>query len=153
MITDLIAELNRRYERWSFKGDLVEWQRTGGQWLVRKMEVVTPTGPDSFVFGGRRIYVRQGEPTGDNPQMPIPVKRPATSAPRPDRKPKPATVCQHRGDQIRTMTSDLCGTRGHNLPVYSCELHRECTFGKVCRGQDAAVRICVGCEDGPWAFT
>jgi len=60
--------------------------------------------------------------------------------------------CQHRGDQLRTMTSDLCGTRGHNLPVYACELHGECTHRQVCKGQDAAVRICVGCSDGPWAF-
>ena len=61
--------------------------------------------------------------------------------------------CPHRGEQVRTMTSDLCGTRGHNLPVYACELHGECTHRQVCRGQDAAVRICVGCSDGPWAFT
>jgi hypothetical protein len=60
--------------------------------------------------------------------------------------------CPHRGDQVRTMTSDLCGTRGHNLPVYSCELHGECTHRQVCKGQDAAVKICVGCSDGPWAF-
>jgi hypothetical protein len=61
--------------------------------------------------------------------------------------------CDYRGEQVRTMTSDLCGTRGHELPVYACELHGECTHRKVCRGQDAAVRICVGCSDGPWAFT
>jgi hypothetical protein len=60
--------------------------------------------------------------------------------------------CTHRGDQLRTMTSDLCGTRGHNLPVYSCDLHGECTHRQVCKGQDAAVKICVGCSDGPWAF-
>jgi hypothetical protein len=60
--------------------------------------------------------------------------------------------CPHRGDQLRTMTSDLCGTRGHDLPVYACDLHGECTHRQVCKGQDAAVRICVGCSDGPWAF-
>jgi hypothetical protein len=61
--------------------------------------------------------------------------------------------CVHRGEQIRTMTSDLCGTRGHELPVYRCKLHKECTHRKVCRGQDDAVRICVGCENGPWSFS
>ena len=60
-------------------------------------------------------------------------------------------TCPHRGDQLRTMTSDLCGQRGHNLPVYSCQLHGECTHSKVCRGQDPAVKICIGCPDGPWA--
>ena len=64
----------------------------------------------------------------------------------------PAKTCQHRGPQIRTMTSDLCGQRGHNLPVYACELHGECTHGQVCRGQDPSVRVCLTCDDGPWAF-
>jgi hypothetical protein len=61
-------------------------------------------------------------------------------------------TCPHRGGQLRTMTSDLCGTRGHNLPVFSCELHGECTHRQVCKGQDVSVKICVGCSDGPWAF-
>lgn len=65
---------------------------------------------------------------------------------------KPEKTCQHRGDQIRTMTSDLCGQRGHNIPVYSCALHGECTHGQACKGQDKSVRICITCEDGPWAF-
>jgi hypothetical protein len=60
--------------------------------------------------------------------------------------------CPHRGDQVRTMTSDLCGSRGQNLPVFSCAIHGECTHSQVCRGQDPAVRICVGCDDGPWSF-
>jgi hypothetical protein len=61
-------------------------------------------------------------------------------------------TCGHRGDQIRTMTSDICGSRGQNLPVYSCELHGECTHRQVCKGQDDSVAICVGCDDGPWSF-
>ena len=64
-----------------------------------------------------------------------------------------AKTCPHRGEQLRTMTSDLCGTRGHDLPVYSCDLHGECTHRKVCRGQDESVRICIGCNDGPWLFS
>ena len=67
------------------------------------------------------------------------------------KKPSPKS-CTHRGDQLRTMTSDLCGTRGHDLPVYSCAVYGECTHRQVCKGQDEAVRICVGCSDGPWAF-
>jgi hypothetical protein len=63
-----------------------------------------------------------------------------------------AATCQHRGDQIRTMTSDLCGSRGHEIPVYSCSIHGECTHRQACRGQDPSVRICLGCSDGPWAF-
>jgi hypothetical protein len=62
-----------------------------------------------------------------------------------------ANTCQHRGDQIREMTSDICGTRGHAIPVYACELHGECTHRQACKGQDASVRICLGCGDGPWA--
>lgn len=62
-----------------------------------------------------------------------------------------AKTCHHRGDQLRTMTSDICGTRGHAIPVYACQLHGECTHRQACRGQDASVRICVGCDDGPWA--
>jgi len=62
----------------------------------------------------------------------------------------PIKSCPHRGDQVRTMTSDLCGTRGHNLPVYSCAVYGECTHRQVCKGQDPAVKICVGCSDGPW---
>lgn len=60
--------------------------------------------------------------------------------------------CDHRGEQLRTMTSDLCGQRGKNIPVYYCRLHGECTHGQVCKGQDPSVRICLTCDDGPWAF-
>lgn len=59
-------------------------------------------------------------------------------------------TCPHRGPQLRTMTSDLCGTRGHAIPVYSCEIHGECTHRQACRGQDSSVVICIGCENGPW---
>jgi hypothetical protein len=59
--------------------------------------------------------------------------------------------CGHRGEQIRTMTSDICGSRGQDLPVYSCAVHGECTHRQVCKGQDASVKICLGCPDGPWS--
>ena len=68
------------------------------------------------------------------------------------RDPTPPKTCPHRGEQVRTMTSDLCGQRGKDIPVYSCGLHGECTHGQVCRGQDPKVRICLTCGDGPWAF-
>jgi hypothetical protein len=64
-----------------------------------------------------------------------------------------AKECPHRGEQVRTMTSDFCGTRGHDLPVFACEIHGECTHRLVCRGQESAVKICVGCPDGPWSFS
>jgi hypothetical protein len=60
--------------------------------------------------------------------------------------------CPNRGDQIRTMTSDLCGSKGKDMPVYACLIHGECTHSKVCRAQDDSVAICVGCDDGPWSF-
>jgi len=62
---------------------------------------------------------------------------------------QPAKSCTHRGEELRTMTSDLCGTRGHQLPVYACGLHGECTHRQICHRQE--VRACVGCTDGPWA--
>ena len=62
-----------------------------------------------------------------------------------------AKSCPPRGDQLRTMTSDICGTRGHAVPVYACAMHGECTHRQACKGQDASVRICLGCTDGPWA--
>lgn len=64
---------------------------------------------------------------------------------------QPAKSCPHRGDQFRTMTSDICGQRGHAIPVYACDVHGECTHRQACKGQDASVRICLGCVDGPWA--
>jgi len=85
----------------------------------------------------RRIFIENNRLTGELTCNP---KKPSLKS------------CPHRGEQVRTMTSDLCGTRGHNLPVYSCAVHGECTHRQVCKGQDAAVKICVGCSDGPWSF-
>jgi hypothetical protein len=58
---------------------------------------------------------------------------------------------QRSKEPVRLMTSDLCGSRGKDLPVYSCSIHGECTHGKVCKAQDPSVKICIGCEDGPWS--
>lgn len=62
----------------------------------------------------------------------------------------PEKTCQHRGGEVRTMRSDICGTRGQMIPVYACGVHGECTHRQVCHGQDPSVKICLGCEDGPW---
>jgi hypothetical protein len=63
-----------------------------------------------------------------------------------------AKQCRHRGEQARTMTSNICGSRGQAIPVYACGLHGECTHRQACHGQDKSVRICIGCDDGPWAI-
>ena len=68
------------------------------------------------------------------------------------RDPAPPKSCEHRGDQLRTMRSDICGSRGQAIPVYACGLHGECTHRQACHGQDPSVRVCIGCDDGPWAI-
>lgn len=156
MIANLIAELNRRYERWSFIGDMAKWQQTGGQWLVRRFEVVTPNVDDNFVFGGRRIYVRQGEPTGDNPQMPLPVNPLVAPVRRTTTEPLPVGPCPHRSlEQIDTIRCDQCGQgKGQMKPVYACAIHGRCTHRLERRGQqsqEVPTWVCVGCKDGPWA--
>jgi hypothetical protein len=105
------------------------------KWLIEKI----PTRADKY----REILARYEAPP------PVRQARPGVKIAN---DPSPSKSCPHRGEQLRTMTSDLCGTRGHNLPVYSCAVHGECTHRQVCKGQDAAVKICVGCSDGPWAF-
>ena len=73
--------------------------------------------------------------------------------PPPVEPPGPSSIsCPQRSKEpVRLMTSDLCGSRGKDLPVYSCSIHGECTHGKVCKAQDPSVKICIGCEDGPWS--
>jgi hypothetical protein len=63
--------------------------------------------------------------------------------------------CQHRGDQVATITCDQCGQgKGQAKPVYACAIHGRCTQRLERRGQesqDPPVRTCIGCPDGPWA--
>lgn len=68
------------------------------------------------------------------------------------RKPraKPAVTqnsvpCDHRGDVVRYDVSNLCGTRGHQIAIYACVLHGECSLGRYCRHQ--TVRSCATCGD------
>ena len=180
LIERISAEVDTRFRSWAFRGSLVDWHYFDGQVLIKDFDIVTsdpfepayvcPTyGPRfHWKFMGRAIDVFYEADPGPRMQtIEARVERIKWLATKyPDRQTKYQDLleryarlqdpqrksCPHRGDQLRTMTSDLCGTRGHNLPVYSCELHGECTHRQVCKGQDEAVKICVGCSDGPWAF-
>lgn len=64
-----------------------------------------------------------------------------------DDKQKPPVVldCQHRGAVIRQDVGNLCGIRGSEIDIYSCEVHGECSLSRYCRNQE--VPTCVLCED------
>jgi len=179
MLLDRIAaEVDTRFQNWAFRGSLVDWHYLDGQVMVKDFDIVTsdPFEPQhvchfwgprmSWKFMGRSIDVFYEVDPG--PRMQTIEERVSRIkwllGKYPDRQAKYHDLleryaklqqvrpksCPHRGEQLRTMTSDLCGTRGHNLPVYSCAVHGECTHRQVCKGQDAAVKICIGCPDGPW---
>lgn len=179
MLLDRIAEeVDKRFKIWAFRGSIVDWHYLDGQVLIKDFDIVTSENfePDyvcpvwgprlSWKFLGRSIDVFYEQNVGLRIQ-PINerierIKWLREKFPKHQdkynkvleqyAKRERAKGCQHRGEQIRTMTSDLCGQRGHNIPVYSCALHGECTHGQACKGQDKSVRICITCEDGPWAF-
>jgi hypothetical protein len=63
--------------------------------------------------------------------------------------------CEHRGEQIATVICTRCGNRGKKKPVYACAVHGQCTHGLERRGQESQtppIKICVGCENGPWSI-
>lgn len=53
--------------------------------------------------------------------------------------------CQHRGEQTREATADLCGYRKKQFPVFACAIHGECSLSRFCRKQ--TVKSCAVCED------
>lgn len=53
--------------------------------------------------------------------------------------------CRHQGDILRTGLGDLCGLRGHEIPIYACDLYGECAPRRFCRLQ--TVRNCLHCTE------
>lgn len=58
----------------------------------------------------------------------------------------PTLTCKHRGNQVRTVSCELCGAKGKLVPVYTCARHKECTWGSWTQRKDAP-KTCVGCLD------
>ena len=181
MLLDRIAEeVDKRFNVWAFRGSLVDWHYFSGQVLIKDFDIVTsePFEPNyvcefwgprlSWRFLGRSIDVFHDDNIGARMQTIesrverikwLREKFPDKQAKYDDLLSKYASInmpktksCEHRGDQLRTMRSDICGQRGHDIPVYACGLHGECTHRQACHGQDPSVRVCIGCDDGPWAI-
>lgn len=53
--------------------------------------------------------------------------------------------CEHRGPVIRQDESNLCGSKGKEIDIYSCSLHKECSLGRYCKKQ--TVQTCFACQD------
>jgi hypothetical protein len=52
--------------------------------------------------------------------------------------------CQHRGDTHRTDKCRACGAKNIDAPVYTCNLHRECTVKDF---KLPKTKVCRGCSD------
>lgn len=53
--------------------------------------------------------------------------------------------CMWRGEVMRLDEANLCGMRGQQTQIFSCELHSECSHGRYCDSQK--VRTCLNCSD------
>lgn len=54
--------------------------------------------------------------------------------------------CQHRGKEpVRSDVSNLCGTKGAAVNIFSCALHGECSLSTYCTRQQ--VKTCIKCND------
>lgn len=56
-----------------------------------------------------------------------------------------SSACRNRGEVIRRDASNLCGARGEQTDVFSCDIHGECAVRRYCQVQ--SVRICLHCTD------
>jgi orotate phosphoribosyltransferase len=70
-------------------------------------------------------------------EQPLPVSR--------DRAQQEAFPCIHRGEIIRQDESNLCGSRGDQINIFSCALHGECSIARYCQHQK--VQACNRCGD------
>jgi len=56
-------------------------------------------------------------------------------------------ACPHRGEQVRTETCHVCGSRGDQVPIHKCDLFGECSPKLHHIGQ--AERVCATCPSKP----
>lgn len=54
--------------------------------------------------------------------------------------------CVHRGDQIGDVECRLCGERGKEIEVFSCDKHESCTLKKYKSGKSKHA-VCFLCPD------
>lgn len=54
----------------------------------------------------------------------------------------PPIECVHRGDSRGTIECSYCGMRGHEAPLWGCEVFGLCTVGR----RHPNVRACIVCE-------
>lgn len=54
--------------------------------------------------------------------------------------------CVHRGQELRTVTCNVCGDRGALAPVFDCEIHGACIRAET-KNSNAPKQHCLTCED------
>lgn len=87
------------------------------------------------------------------PPASVPTRIEPAIAPKPVRDARErgqyiSVPCVYRGAKLRDDTSNLCGSRGHLVSIYSCSNSKtpggECSIGRYCRFQKA--QSCFHCD-------